>query len=263
MMSVPMPTCTVTGISSRAAAASDAEPLVRRRCARAATRRPPGRSRGRAPTPSLIAAFSSRPVSSAMPKRPGPSASSTSSEVDPDSASSKSWMTAGAVGGERRHEAALHQIDQHRPEPGLDDVRAEAPDHATAAVERGAHRRDDRPEIRRRRGSRAATRATPRIPLPGTYGWRSPRRSPCSRATRADRCARRTDRTLRREASSEGLYVGARQRPTSSSNSPNASLAHGLALGTEFGRADVTTPSDDQHRIPVAVEPIALATAHA
>ena len=29
----------------------------------------------------------------AMPKRPGPSASSTSSDVAPDSASSKSWIT--------------------------------------------------------------------------------------------------------------------------------------------------------------------------
>ena len=47
-------------------------------------------ARVRCSTPSLIAAFSSSPVSSAIPKRPGPSASSTSSDVPPESASSKS-----------------------------------------------------------------------------------------------------------------------------------------------------------------------------
>src|SRR5229473_76045 len=50
-----------------------------------------------AATPSLIAALSSRPVSSAMPKRPAPSDSSTSSEVAPTSAISKSWMTAAPL----------------------------------------------------------------------------------------------------------------------------------------------------------------------
>jgi hypothetical protein len=36
--------------------------------------------------------FNKRPVSSAMPNRPGPSASSTSSDVPPDNAISKSWI---------------------------------------------------------------------------------------------------------------------------------------------------------------------------
>ena len=39
----------------------------------------------------------------------------------------------GAVGGDRRHEAALHQVDEHRPDASLDDVRAECPDDARVA----------------------------------------------------------------------------------------------------------------------------------
>ena len=41
-------------------------------------------------TASRMAPFRRRPVSSAMPNRPGPRAASTSSDVAPDSASSKS-----------------------------------------------------------------------------------------------------------------------------------------------------------------------------
>src|SRR4051812_32035259 len=91
MMSVPIAMCTVTGICSRAAAAST---LCLAYCGSFAARNrvtdwPMPRP---AATPSLIAPLSSRPVSSAMPKRPGPSASSTSSDVAPASATSKSWM---------------------------------------------------------------------------------------------------------------------------------------------------------------------------
>ncbi len=74
-----------------------ARPRVLRLASPTGTGRPPARGRARRATPSVMAAFSSRPVSSAMPKRPGPSASSTSSEVAPTSATSKSWMTAAPL----------------------------------------------------------------------------------------------------------------------------------------------------------------------
>ena len=66
-------------------------------------------------------------------------------------------MTAGAVGRERRDESALHQIDQHRREPGLDDVRADAPDDAGVAPPRVAIALDDALQIRGRRARSAAT----------------------------------------------------------------------------------------------------------
>ena len=81
-----------------------------------------------------MAPFSSRPVSSAMPKRPGPSASSTSSEVAPTSATSKSWMTpAPLVAIADTNPRSIRSISIG-PEPGLDHVRAEAPDDAAVAA---------------------------------------------------------------------------------------------------------------------------------
>ena len=88
-MSVPRATCTVQGTSSRAHAAS-------RLCARWGGRM----ARSRSPTarpkptprraPSTAASLRTRPVSSAMPKSPSDSCASTSSEVHPAVASSKS-----------------------------------------------------------------------------------------------------------------------------------------------------------------------------
>ena len=55
-----------------------------------------------------------------------------------------------AVGRERRHETALHQINQDRAEAGFDDVRADAPqDDAVAGA-----RRHDRIDHRREIGAR-------------------------------------------------------------------------------------------------------------
>ena len=53
---------------------------------------------------------------------------------------------ARAVGGNRRDEPALHQVDNDRPEPGLDDVGAEAP-HDAARCPRRQQRLDDGVEI--------------------------------------------------------------------------------------------------------------------
>ncbi len=60
----------------------------------------------------------------------------------------------GAVGREPRDESALHQIDEDRREACLQDVRAEAPHDAVAAVARLAHSRHHRLEIRRRQEAR-------------------------------------------------------------------------------------------------------------
>ena len=54
---------------------------------------------------------------------------------------------AGAVQRQRRHEAARHQVDEDRRQPGLDDVRAEAPDDRPAGGVRRPHRRHDRLEV--------------------------------------------------------------------------------------------------------------------
>ena len=142
---------------------------VRRVRRHAARHRWPGRSRGRAPTPSLIAAFSSRPVSSAMPKRPGPSASSTSSEVDARQRQLEVVDDRRAVGGERRHEAALHQIDEHRSETGLTTC-APRP-HITPRPPSRARAIASATALKSAPARIAGSESTqPRIPLPGTYG---------------------------------------------------------------------------------------------
>ena len=46
-----------------------------------------------------------------------------------------------AVGGDRRDEPALHQVDQHRAEAGLDDVCAQPPDDAAVGALRVARSR--------------------------------------------------------------------------------------------------------------------------
>ena len=130
MMSVPIATCTVTGNLSRAAAATTLE------CACGGLRRP----RGTAPTawpiprplatPSLIA-----PIQ--QPARLFRHAEAPGAERFVDVLGGRSRERelevvndAGAVGRDRRDEAALHQIDQDRREPRLHDVRAEAPEDA-------------------------------------------------------------------------------------------------------------------------------------
>ena len=116
MMSVPIATCTVTGMSQPRRRREDAAARELRlpRVEKLRHRLPEAESRRRRPP--LIASFSSRPVSSAMPKRPGPSASSTSSEVATDERDLEVVNDGGAVGRDRRDEAAFHQVDQHGPE---------------------------------------------------------------------------------------------------------------------------------------------------
>ena len=96
MMSVPIATCTVTGTPSRTPAASR---LVCRFGKRRSSIQVPNASPMPRPlrTPRVIASFRKRPVSSAIPKRPVLISVSTSSEVRPISASSKSWMMTAPV----------------------------------------------------------------------------------------------------------------------------------------------------------------------
>ena len=124
---MPMATCTVTGTPRRAAAATRLSAAVPRRRTRAGVadrlsdpyaRRSPG----------LIAAFSSVPVSSAMPKLAGPETSSTSSDVAPGQGDLEVVDDPGAVHRDRRDESALHQIDEHGREARLDHVRRRGPD---------------------------------------------------------------------------------------------------------------------------------------
>jgi len=93
-MSVPIATCTVAGRPSRQAAASRLASEVTRAGPAgrevAAHRRPEARP---SRSPSTIARFTSSPVSRAMPKAPVPSPASTSSDVRPATATSKSCTT--------------------------------------------------------------------------------------------------------------------------------------------------------------------------
>ena len=54
---------------------------------------------------------------------------------------------ARAVHSDRRNEAALHQIDQHRPKADFDDVRAETPHDSALCGVRLANGRDHRAEV--------------------------------------------------------------------------------------------------------------------
>ena len=199
MMSVPIATCTVTGISSRAAAASEAERACCGLSVRAGSpptacpmprpRRTPSRDRarsaaGRSPPPC-------RNGRVRAPRRRPPTSR-------PTSASSKSWMIAGAVHRDRRDEPALHQIDQHRRQAGLDDVGADAPDDSPVRRARRADRRDDRLEVgagenRRQRIDKRAHAAAARHVGPREVG-----RVRLALAGRsAGRCGRRRGRTRR------------------------------------------------------------------
>ena len=68
---------------------------------------------------------------------------------------------ARAVHRDRRDEAALHEIDEHGREAGLDHVRAEAPDDRAIVGLRLLDRGDDRDEDPPPRGCSAATPASP------------------------------------------------------------------------------------------------------
>ena len=120
----------------------------------------------------------------------------------------------GAVGSERRHEAALHQIDDDRAEAGLDDVRAEAPEHAVAPASRRDDGLDDRLEIGGRQHVRQRSQQLLDACARGDWAARNPRPAPCSAATSADTCGRRTDRILRRERASAWSTVDDSQQST-------------------------------------------------
>ena len=117
-------------------------------------------------TPSRDGLVQQRPVSSAMPNRPGPSASSTSSDVAPGQRDLEVVDDAGAVGREGRHVAALHQIDEHRRQAGLDHVRADAPHDARAAAPAPRAARRRRRRNRRRRECFGSDANQPVMPLP-------------------------------------------------------------------------------------------------
>ena len=131
----------------------------------AGTRQPPGRAQA-SRAPSAIAPLSSVAVSSAIPNWPGPSASSTSSDVAPakrdlevvDDRRRRWWP--------RPTRTRAHQIDDHGRQSGLEHVRADTPDDRAAR----APRLDDR--VRRRRGSRR-----------GENARKARRASPSGRAT--------------------------------------------------------------------------------
>ena len=197
MMSVPTATCTVSGMPSRCAATA----RLRRRIRRIASRE----ERRDALTESLAVRRARRDRlvqqrrRSLPPSRswPGPSASSTSSDVAPDERDLEVVNDAGAVHRQRRDVAALHQIDQHRRHARLDHVRADAPDDARVALLRRDDRVDDAPDVggAENGGQRIQPGLNERPALNGTREIF--RCVPCSCATRGDRSGRRTDRILR------------------------------------------------------------------
>ena len=152
MMSVPMATWTVAGMPARAAAA---RMLVRRCGSRAAsmaspTARPrPEAARRR---PRVVARFRNSPVSRAMPKRPR---SRPGPDVLRRAAAPRQLEVVHEAGAVHRHggEApALDQVDDERPEPDLDGVRAHAEHDGLAA--RGSRARCASAASRRSRAAR-------------------------------------------------------------------------------------------------------------
>ena len=189
--------------------------------------------------PALIAAFSSRPglfghAEAARPERLVDVLRRRAAERDLEVVDD-----ARAVRGERRHKAALHQVDQHGPEPGLDDVRAEAPDDARAV--RAAPRRSARTTARKSAAasmSRQRRRSSPATPLPGING----RAKSSARALLA-RDASGYVRTSERSNSSYGMRGGYRKVGTTVSPVPGSRRVQ---------------PSQNEHGVAVAVEPVAI-----
>ena len=129
----------------------------------------------------------------------------------------------GAIHRERGDIPALHEIDQHRRQACLDDVRAESPDEPMPACRRRACARRPRGNLRRPARS-AAMQSTLRRRSPDPTPAPDRARAPCSGDRPADTCGRSRDRTPRRGRACDMLTATC-----------------GLL--------------DHQHRIPVAVEP--------
>ena len=137
MMSVPIATWTVAGMPARAAAA---RMLVRRNRqagpASMAVADGAPEAHGRRRRPPRVARLRNSPVSRAMPKRPRSSPGPTSSDVRPAPRELEVVHEAGAVHRDGGEPPALDQIDDQRPEPDLDRVRAHAEDDGLARAGR-------------------------------------------------------------------------------------------------------------------------------
>ena len=97
-----------------------------------------------------------------------------------------------------RDDAAPHQLDEHRGEPGLHDVAAEHDDDAALAARGGGDGARPRRGSRAPRGRRAARGGTrAKRAVAARAAARSPRRSPCSAAPRPGWCGRARDRPRR------------------------------------------------------------------
>ena len=132
-------------------------------------------------------AFIRRPVSSAIPKRPGPSASSTSSDVPPESASSKSWIRpAPLVASAETNPRSIRSMRiGERPVFKTCAPKPQRMPRSFARARRIAATIALKSAPARIEGIDASS---PRRPAPGDTASRNLRRSPCSCATRADTC---------------------------------------------------------------------------
>ena len=207
MMSVPTATCTVTGMSSAAAVASRLNAatcggLSLQQVRPAAWPRP-----SPCLTPSLMARFSSAPVS--WPCRTDRARARV--DVFRGRARQRNLEVvneSGAVGRERGDEAAAHQVGHDRRQPGLHDMGADAP-HDRPLAPPGLEHAPRPPRGNPLRPAGAANgRRTPPCRHRGGAGGQSRSRSPCSTAIAADRCGHARDRTLRMAAHGGGRCGG-------------------------------------------------------
>ena len=189
MMSVPIATCTVNGTAARRGC-GDAELRVRALLVRAV------RANGLSEPEAVRHALGDRaieqvPVSSAIPKRPGPNASSTSSEVEPARAISKSWMIPAPLVARADTNPRSHQIDEDGCESPVLSTWARKTQYPSARVPGLDEPLRPRRGSRRRPGCGEGRAASPPDRRPGDRAWRNPLRGPCSGAMPAGRCGRR------------------------------------------------------------------------
>ena len=132
-------------------------------------------------SPSAIARFISRPVSSADPKRPSGNTASTSSLVQPGNGDLEIVDRRRAVHRECGRIAAIHQVEQHRRQPHLMTWPPIPQMICFPAVRAWIKASRHRAERIRRQQTRHGIQHARARRFPSDTSWRNARYGPCRR----------------------------------------------------------------------------------
>ena len=156
-----------------------------------------------AATPSMMARFSCVPVSSAIPKVPGPRVASTSSDVAPDSAISKSWMMPAPLVAIADTNPRSIRSTSTGDSPVFRTCAPKSPDDG-APVAAAPPARPRTTALKSPAASNAGKRLQQAVDAgcPSCRAWQTAPASPCSRASEADTSSLPTGRILRMAVSS-------------------------------------------------------------